>query len=238
MNWLLYLIVFISTFIQAITGFGYGIVSVPLLLLFMDTAEVLSIDIITATILIFLLALYDLKKVNLKKLLLTVPVSIIFAYVGVMVGNYIDDYLLKKILGVIMILIAIYFLIFSNKKINKPKDYIGVIMASFSGFLQGMVTMGGPPMAVYFLSSIDDKDEYYGTFASYFTGINISIVLMRYFNGLLTKSSFIISMKCMIPACIAIIIGKRLTKKLSISLIKKIIYIFMIIIGIYLIING
>ena len=71
---------------------------------------------------------------------------------------------LSKIMGTVLLVLAVYFIFFSSKvhlkgRFGLPDWAAGAV----SGFCGGLFNIGGPPMVAYFLSVTDDKEKYNAT---------------------------------------------------------------------------
>ncbi len=153
----LMLIAFFAHIIKGLTGFGPAIIFVSLGSLIHNPIEVIIIaallDIVGGTYLSSLNPhFFDNKKY-------WIPMSI-FMVIGAIIGSislyFISSGIFEYILGISIIIIAIWF-IFSkntpsgtNTKLNYKDKSVGI----FSGFCGGFTGMGGPPLIVYLGSKL------------------------------------------------------------------------------------
>ena len=75
--------------------------------------------------------------------------------------------------------LAIWFYFFSDKVRIRPLLRNAAIVGVISGLCGGLFSVSGPPMILYFVSVIPDKEEYMGTTQCYFLLNNIYLLLMR-----------------------------------------------------------
>ena len=233
---LLLLITFVSMFVQTVIGFGYGFIAVPLYSFLLSSSEITAISTVVATGAILILSGLTIKKTNLKILLYILPPCLIGTYVGISIGKALPEATLKRYLGLVLVFMAIYQLSISKRIKVKANLPFAILLGFISGILQGSVVMGGAPIALYLLVCTDDKDEYYGTMNCNFIIVNIFMIIIRILNGQLNSGSTSLILLMMIPTVLAIYIGRKLLKKISVESMKNVVYGFMILMGSYIVI--
>ncbi|MBW7572362.1 sulfite exporter TauE/SafE family protein [Caproiciproducens faecalis] len=232
------LVTFLASMIQVTTGFGYGIVTMSLWPFVLPLKQAAVMEAVTCFFMVVGLVVKLRKHINYK--LLTYPLisSFIFNFLGVYVLVSSTEALLRRILGLVLIATSVYFIFFSEKITLLPNRRNGFFAGALSGFFNGVFSLGGPPVAVYFLSVAKDKMEYNATMQCFFA---VNVVLL-FFNHLFLGN---INTQVLQDSAIAIIglplgtlAGFVLFKKLSVQLIKKIVYVFMLVFGLHLTIAG
>lgn len=152
---------------RGVTGFGSGLISTPLLALFLPLTFVIpfiSILDITASL---THVIHTRQHISWKTIRKAIP----FAFIGVPLGLYvlksIDTLILVKALGLFIILFAIYSLI--SPKLKKSDFFIWPIFAGFFGSLIGtLFGTGGPFYVFYFHLQKLDKTVFRATCAAVF----------------------------------------------------------------------
>lgn len=228
----------LASLTQASTGFGYAIVSMALWTLFLPFKDAAVIEAVTAFFMVVGLVVKLHCHINFKLLLFPLLSSIVTSYLGVLILMHTSESGLRRILGAALILLSVYMIIFSDRFRISPTPGNGFIAGSVSGLFNGMFNLGGPPVIAYFLSATDDKLEYNATLQCYFL-FNVICLLFNHIRlGNLTvpvlQSSFI----AMAGVSIGTVGGWFIFKKLSIPIIKKVVYAFMSFFGAYLVIAG
>jgi len=150
------IIIFFAYVILGLAGFGSGLISVPLMLLFLDiklvVPTILILDIISP-----ILVLIKYKKFIKKTHLIPLVIG---AFFGVMLGTYFlvthESMLLKKIFGITVILFALNML-FPKMKLKIVNKWFGVIAGFISGVLGSLFKTGGPPAVIYLSYKIKKK---------------------------------------------------------------------------------
>ena len=90
---------------------------------------------------------------------------IIVSTIAIFALTRIEDHILRRILGVALILISIYFMLFSQRiKLSTTKK-VQVGAGTLSGLMGGFFGMQGPPAVLYFIQSEPTKEHYTTTVA-------------------------------------------------------------------------
>lgn len=196
------------------------------------------VEIITGLVVCIVIAAKLFKHANFKLIFLPFVFSSIFQTIGINFLMTHSDTVLKRFLGVALIILSIYF-IFSKKAIKiKPTLLNKFLVGSISGILSGICNVGGPPVAIYVLSATDDKKEYSATLQMYFVLAIIYGLIVHILYGNISFEIMKFSALGLIGVVFGVILGYFVFKKLSTEKIKKLVYIAMVVMGLILIING
>ena len=228
----LFILVVAYTF-RGVTGFGSGLISIPLLALFLPLTFVIpfiSILDISASI---IHVIHTRQHVSWKVIFRAVPFAIIGVTFGLFIIKSINTLILVKALGIFIILFAIYSLIAPTLK--KNNSIIWPVFAGFFGSLIGtLFGTGGPFYVFYFQLQKLDKTVFRATCAAVFlidgliraTGFSLS--------GFYT-STVLLNIAYALPIMsLAMYIGNHLHTNITQRAFQKAIGIFLILSGIAL----
>jgi hypothetical protein len=180
--------------IRGLTGFGSGLLMVPMLLLLLDLtglAEPIKLVVPTAVSLavicgVFLLSTFQTRKWIRKDVLLMMIAGMV---IGIVLGTYVlasyKSSLLKRLLGLFISGYALKMLLWSKpagREVDNPLrathasplhpfgkgDYVGLIAGFLGGCLGGMFGTGGPPVIIYLNRKVKDKRSFRATLVLYF----------------------------------------------------------------------
>ena len=176
-----------ASFIQRTTGFGFGIfimTMLPFLLPSYGEATTLSglLAFTTSAAIVWRLRSYVTWR-RLWPILLT---FIIVSTVAIFALTRIEDHILRRILGVALILISIYFMLFSQRIKLPTTKKVQVGAGTLSGLMGGFFGMQGPPAVLYFIQSEPTKEHYMAMAQTYFLIGNVftTTVVVDYLYGL------------------------------------------------------
>ena len=150
-----------ASFIQRTTGFGFGIFIMTMLPFLMPSygeATTLSglLAITTSAAIVWRLR----SCVTWQRLCPILLTFIIVSTIAIFALTRIEDHLLRRILGVALILISIYFMLFSQRIKLPTTKKVQVGAGTLSGLMGGFFGMQGPPAVLYFIQSEPTKEHY------------------------------------------------------------------------------
>jgi len=226
-----------ASFTQRVTGFGFGIfimTVLPYILPSYGEATTLSGMLGLLNVLITFIKTY--RYVEWKKLAVIMPTFIVTSFFCVRAVSTIDSHLMRCILGVMLILVSIYFFIFSEKIHFKPSVPVQLTMGTLSGITGGFFAIQGPPAVIYFLSCTQTKQQYISLISAYFIISNLMMTGFRAMNGLVT-ATVLKYFAAGVPAVLmGIWIGQKVHDRMPIETMRKVVYAFMALSGILMLV--
>lgn len=235
---LVVLIGFIGSFVQSTTGFGYAVTVMAVWPMIMPFKTAAVLEIITAMVLTVSIAVKYRKYIVWKQLIWPGIASVFMNWVGLQILQHSGETFLRRILGAALMLLAIYFVFFSSKLKIRPTTRNAVIAGGVAGLTGGMFSLGGPPIVAYYLSALEDKRQYTATTQMFFILSTINLLLMHLIMGNITLSVIKLSVYVVAGVAAGTICGLALFKRLNLQTIKKMVYTFMMLMGLYILITG
>lgn len=230
-----------ASFIQRTIGFGFGIfimTALPFLMPSYGEAVTLSglLSLTSATIVM----VKYLKFVTWKRLLPIVASFIIFSTIAICLLDKIEGQAMRRILGITLILISLYFSFFKARlqKLIRPTKGWQYGTGAASGIMGGLFAMHGPPVVLYLIVSEPAKDHYMGMIQTYAVVTNITMLAVRAFNGYVTPavgSSYIYSL---IGLAIGVIAGNWAFKHIPNRLFTYIVYAYIGVSGLIILLTA
>jgi len=232
------LISILGSLVQASTGFGYAVVCMALWPLIMPFKVASAMEVITAFVMVVYLAVKLRKYMNFKLLVFPFIASMLTSIIGVFTLMANTETIMRRIFGLALIILSAYFIFASNRIKIKPTPRNGLIAGAISGFCGGLFNVGGPPMVAYFISVTKDKLEYSATLQLYFVLTCFYTFCIHLFVGNITMEVLRYSAFSMLGMAVGTLMGFYLFKKLSSTMLRKLVYGFMTVFGLYLFIMG
>lgn len=225
---ILFLFTLLASSVQRVTGFGFGIIVMTMFpYLLPSYGEATSLSGLLAVVTSMLPALRTMKYVPWKKLVPILLTFLVVSFVSVHVVTRVDSRDLKHILGLVLILISIYFFFLSDRIHIRPTVPLQIGLGTLSGMMGGLFAMQGPPAIIYFMSAASDKREYIALTQWYFFSGNLMMTLFRARAGLVTMEvleGWLVG----VPAVLAgLWIGARLFDRIRAEVLRKIVYAFL-----------
>lgn len=229
----LIMIVFIGAFTQGLTGFGFALISVPLLSLIMDVKAAIPLGALCGLVINILLFLKYKNRIVLREI---APLAA-GAFLGIPTGAILLREAHPGIIKIILALVILAFALFSllgrvrKKEISANWGYFYGIMA---GILGGAFNTNGPPVLIYSYLKGWDKNKMKASLIGFFTFTSVVIVSSHAAAGLITKD-ILVQFLYLLPVIAAgIVYGNHLFSRISAKIYNKVIIYSLIVISLLL----
>lgn len=232
------LIGFLGSFIQSTTGFGYAVTVMAIWPMLMPFKMATVMEILTAMVLTVSIAVKYRKYIVWKQLIWPGVASLVFNWIGLQVLQHSGETFLRRVLGAVLILLAVYFIFFSERIRIRPTTKNAILAGSVSGFTGGLFSLGGPPIVAYYLSALEDKRQYTATTQMFFIISMAELIGMHLLLGNITGQILRISLIVVVGVAAGTGCGLALFKRLNLPTIKKLVYGFMMFMGLYILATG
>ena len=185
----IFLLCIIASFIQRTTGFGFGIFIMTMLPFLMPSyGEATALSGLLALTTVILVVARNYRLIVWKHLIPILVTFILVSAFAVFILARTEETILKRILGVVLILTSLYFIFFSDRIHLRPTVPVQIGIGSISGLMGGFFGMQGPPAVLYFISVEKDKDRYMALASAYFLIGNAMMTFARAANGFVTRT--------------------------------------------------
>lgn len=222
---------FFGSALSAICGLGIGIITMILLPYAVEPYSASCVVGLVSIIQAVWLAWVYRKKIRLKSILPPLAAYFIITFIMVPLMKGFSAQSLRKVLGVFLVIIGIYFIFFSGRIRVNISVRNGIIAGSVAAVMMSMFSVGGPPMSLFYGAAFDDKEEYLGTMNFFFAVTNIYLSALRIINGFVDKTV----LQCLIWATVGMIagtlVGKKIFSRLNADGVRKCSYGLMLVSG-------
>ncbi|MBN1446145.1 MAG: sulfite exporter TauE/SafE family protein [Candidatus Omnitrophica bacterium] len=227
---MIYLIFFCACLIQALGGFGAGLVAVPLLTLLYEPKFIIPAFSVVSFALNFLILFEARGKTDWKKVSVIIIGSFIGMPAGVFALKYLDQNVIRLFIAAVTFLMGVFFLFGFKPKI-KESVFVLIVAGILSGFLSGSAAMGGPPLILLMISLGLKKDVFRATLIGCFIFSGVVGLTLYFISGLLTPVNLKISLLAFLPALAGTLTGIAVKNFLSEERFRKAAVFIIILIG-------
>lgn len=166
------------------------------------------------------------KHIQLNACLFPALVYLFFSITSIQLAKKLNLEFISLAFSIFLILLSIYFYVFSERIRLQATRKTAALCGMISGITSGLFGIGGPLMAIYFISAIEDKKAYIGTIQFLFAFTNIVNLLMRIANGIYTIDLLPVTILGFGGITIGKLLGLRILDKINPARIKKLVYAF------------
>lgn len=170
---------------QGLTSFGFALIAVPILSMRMPITEVVPMVVILClgTNLIVLSQTY--RRVEFRKIGPLVVSSLVAAPLGTLALLYVVPETIKSVVGVVIIGVSLTML--TGRRFPVRSERLALVpIGMLSGFLNGSISMSGPPVALFMSNQNEDKAAFRANITLYSAILNVFTIATFVAGGMLT----------------------------------------------------
>lgn len=225
--------ILLASLIQGITGFGFALIAVPLLSLFIPELRNITPIIVIYSLLTNVIIVYKSRRyIDLKKIIPLIIFGIIATPIGTYILLYVNVSTLKIIIGLIITITA--FAMLKNFKIKIKNQGISYgIVGLLSGFLNGSTGLSGPPVVLFLTNQNTDKDVFRANLTFYGVATNIFAIILFIAEGVVNTSVINFTILYLPALIIGVFGGIILSAKINETLFKKLTIYLIAFLGLY-----
>jgi uncharacterized membrane protein YfcA len=230
-----------ASFVQRTIGFGFGIfimTALPFLMPSYGEAVTLS-GLLSLTSAAVVMVKY-LKYVTWKRFLPIVASFVIFSTLAICMLDKIEGHAMRMILGIVLIIISLYFSFFKDKlqKIIRPTPGWQLGAGAASVVMGGLFGMHGPPVVLYLVASEPDKDHYMGMIQTYAFVTNLTMLAVRAWNGYVTPTVGTTYIYGLIGLAVGVLVGNWAYNRIPNRIFTYVVYAYIAISGLVILLTA
>ena len=227
--------IFLGFLLQSIVGFAASLISFPILLFIMDLKQASALMAILYVFFSLYYVIKNWKEIN-KSIVAELSIGIIIGMIiGVMLLKYANPFLLKKILGLLIILYLGYIQI--KKKKIKFFDKIGMFFGFIGGIMSGLYSAGGPLLITYIYNKLENPKIIRATIIGSLAIVNFSRIPLMLYSKLITYDTLVLSLYVLPFFSLSLVLGNLMIGKINEKLLKKVLTVILIIASLSLIVS-
>ena len=235
----IFLLCIVASFIQTTTGFGFGVFIMTMLPFLMPSyGEATALSGLLAITTVVIVVAKNYRLIIWKHLLPILITFILVSAFAVFILARTEETVLKRILGVVLILTSLYFIFFSDRIHLRPTIPVQVGIGSVSGLMGGFFGMQGPPAVLYFISVEKDKERYMALASAYFLIGNTMMTFARAANGFVTRTDATDYLYGLGGVVIGTLLGSMVFRYIPQKVLRYIVYSYIGISGIIVLVTA
>ena len=234
---LISLIILIASLIQSTAGFGFALLAVPLLSLFMPMTDVVPTIVILSTVTNLFVSWEQRKSLKIREMLPLFIAGIAGIPLGVWGLKTFDQELLKALVGLIILVTSAA--LFFDWKISFSRKSLSLVTAGlFSGVLGGSLSMSGPPIILFLTNESYDKNSFRANLTLYGIITNLFALAAFAMGEILTTGAGRTAVIGSLPLLIGTAGGIVLSRKLGELSFKRGVLVLLALMGVITAVKG
>jgi uncharacterized protein len=220
-------VICLAGFAQGLSGFGFGLITMPLLPLFMGVKDAVTLTVLLNLVVCGTTFLSIHYHYSWRQGLGLLVGALLGVPAGVYVLIHMNQTLLLRILGGVMLSFAINELWLTRAKPVRLSSRLALPFGLVSGGLSGAFNMGGPPAIVFCYSQTWSKEQIVALLQIVF-GLSTCLRLVLLGSaGYLKKTLLLAGLWSLAPLIGAILLGQQLFARVSQNTLKKAVFLFL-----------
>lgn len=218
----IFLILLFSSFVQTLTGFGYAIITAPLMTFVLGAKDTVMLIILSGLFMQLLLIRATHSYGSYQAILPITAASVLGAIPGAYIMTTISNDALRLFIGVSLLVFSAALwkncaLPFKNTRLTE------CLIGFVAGLLATTTSINGPIIVLYYLSSQTEsnKNEFRANLSRYFLVITIASIIFSFIAGNLNFGRLWPYVLLSLPALLfGFILGDKLFQKISAATLR------------------
>lgn len=215
-------VIFLAGAAQAMTGFGFGLVAVPLMTLFLAPAVAIPVIVIEGLILNLIMFVQGVRRADLQGMRSLALAGLAGVPAGVWLLATLDASLLRVYIGLLMLAAGLMFA--GGLRVRVANERLaGIPVGLASGVMGGSVSMPGPPIILFFANQGMPPLQFRQNLVMVITLQLVLSLPVYYLNDLLPPRAFLWSAAILPALLLGGVVGTRLLSIVSERLFRHLV---------------
>lgn len=219
---LIFIIIFIAYVVEGLTGFGGAVIALPFLSILIGLNDAVTLILVISSLFGIYILLKKRQDVDWKQYIRIITFMALGLPIGILLGQYLPQNVLKTALGLFTLTAGIKGLWFRSVSKKAPMFLMRLCLVG-GGILQGAFATGGPLVIVYAKSMIQEKHKFRATLILVWLTLNAILLTERLMTGRIGDIGDAAGAG-LIAWAAGILIGSWICRKVNTKQFEKIVY--------------
>jgi uncharacterized protein len=207
---------------QAISGFGFALISIPLASLVLSPTDAVVAQTIAGTVLSIVMAWQFRADADVPVMRRSIPAMLCGIPIGLLVVNRVSDRGLRLMVGFAVLVAATA--IATGYRIRSQRH---ALVDAYAGFMSGMLTMttgtSGPPLVITLAGRNAPPATFRATLQALFAVANLVSLPAFALAGKITGAGLRASAIAFVPTILGRVVGERVFRRLNPESFRKVV---------------
>jgi uncharacterized membrane protein YfcA len=232
-----FLILLLSGFVQGLVGFGSALIAVPTLSIFMGPKTVVPLTLVHGLLMNMYLSVRNRRFMQRKRVFPLFAAGILGIPAGAAVLIILPSSGLKVLIGLVISVFTLLLLMGYSYRFKREAKVLFPV-GFLSGFLNGSVSMSGPPIILFLSNQKVSRVHFRANTVTYFFLLNIVTFVVFLITGVLKAEILLLSIILLPPLPVGILLGEHLSGKISENWFSRIALLLVMAAGLSALISG
>jgi hypothetical protein len=207
-----FLAVLAAGVVQGLTGFGFSLMTVPVLVLFLPPAVAVPVVLLLSCLVNVVLIWGARGHVRPGRFWPLTVAGVAMLPVGTLALKFLDPDVLRLGIGIAILVFAVALLRGFRRPVAGERAGLAAVGA-LSGLLNGAVSTGGPPVILFLTNQGEQRDSFRANLIAYFLILNLATI-PPYLVGGLIDGRVLAYAAGLVPALgLGALVGSRLVRR-------------------------
>lgn len=218
--------------VQGLSGFGTGLVAIPLLSMSLGLAEAVPLVILVSPFITVPMAWHLRGHVRKGRIMPLIVGCLPGIAVGTFLLAWLPDDPMKIAMGIGLVVYSLYGLFLEKPRTVAIGEGWGYVAGFFTGAIAAAFSTGGPPAVVYMAMTGWSKDSIKATLAVFFTATCGGIIIGHALSGLITWHVLLLTAICVPSVLIGTRIGLAASARLGERSYRTVLFTMLMLMGV------
>lgn len=218
--------------VASVCGFGFGAVAMATWPYFLSYSQAVAVSALCGASTAVMIAVPHWHRINFRILLPCALSGLFFSAASVVLSLGAAERMMVHALGAMLIAVSFYSIFLGGRIRIKGTPLTGMVAGAIGGACAGLFAVGGPPVAIYLLSSTRDNQEYRATLNAHFCFTSGVATFMRWRSGVITPTTVQLWLLVVAALAFGIFLGNKIFKRLDARRLRLAVYGYLAVSGV------
>ncbi|MGN0837632.1 MAG: sulfite exporter TauE/SafE family protein [Pyramidobacter sp.] len=221
--------------LASVCGFGFGAVAMAAWPYFLPYAQSTAVAALCGASTAVFIAIPHWRSINFRILLPCALSGLAASALSVQLSVGAAEKIMVHALGFMLLAVSAYSIFFGGRIHIRGTPLNGIIAGLIGGTCAGLFAVGGPPVAIYLLSSTQSNQEYRATLNAHFCFTSGVATFVRWQNGIITPVTLKLWLMVLAALALGIFLGNKIFNRLDAKKLRICVYGYMAVSGLTMI---